>query len=194
MPARIKALYNIMPIENIQSVLEKGILCKERADRLSHRSVAMKMIQDKRENIKIPGGFRLHQYANLFFNPRNTMMFSIKDKSDKLCVLEINKKVLDLPNVVLADRNASSSYVSFYPSKYLNLLDFDKIFIRDWRSDEEWLYFEQRSKVCAEVLVPIKVPTEYIQGAFVDNEDNKILMQNYGFKKLIKIEQDIFFQ
>lgn len=183
-----------MPIANIPLVLKKGILCKEQADRQKHKSIAMEKIQGKRDKIQVPGGLRLHQYANLYFNPRNSMMYRILRNRNELCVLVVDVSVLDLPDVAIADRNASSEYVSFCDSDHIKLLDFNKIYLRDWRSTKKWLYYEQKSKVCAEVLVPQKIDTEFIKSAFVVDMKAKMKLEKTGFTKSIKINPDMFFQ
>jgi hypothetical protein len=75
MDARVTEYQCIMPIGNVPSVMEHGILSYERAARLEHHSVAMQEIQDKRDQKQVPSGLRLHQYANLYFHARNPMLF-----------------------------------------------------------------------------------------------------------------------
>lgn len=69
MDARVTELHCIMPIGNITSVQQNGILSHELAAKLPHHSVAMQVIQDKRDQKSVPGGLKLHQYANLYSTP-----------------------------------------------------------------------------------------------------------------------------
>src|SRR5882762_2493944 len=109
----------IMPLENIPTVLKLGILSHERAAKLSHESVAMQEVQDRRDQKQVPGGLKLHQYANLYFHARNPMLFKRKDEAADLCVLRVSTAVCDVEGVVLADCNASSNYVRFlHPSQW----------------------------------------------------------------------------
>jgi ssDNA thymidine ADP-ribosyltransferase, DarT len=85
-----------MPIANIGSVLARGILSYERAAKLEHHSVALQPVQDKRDQKQVPGGLKLHRYANLYFHARNPMMFKRKDEGPDLCVLQVSTQVLDL--------------------------------------------------------------------------------------------------
>jgi hypothetical protein len=48
-----------MPIDNIPSVLEHGILSFERTTQLPHATVAMADIQDRRDRKVVPGGLAL---------------------------------------------------------------------------------------------------------------------------------------
>ena len=68
---RVTEFQCIMPMTNIASVLAHGILSHERATKLAHASVAMEAIQERRDVKHVPGGLKLHQYANLYFHARN---------------------------------------------------------------------------------------------------------------------------
>jgi hypothetical protein len=50
-----------MPLDNIPSVLKHGILSNERVAKLSHRSVAMQEVQERRDVKQVPRGLKLHQ-------------------------------------------------------------------------------------------------------------------------------------
>jgi hypothetical protein len=110
---RVTELHCIMPIENLVSVMKEGILSHENAAKLKHHSVALQPVQDKRDKKQVPGGLRLHQYANLYFHARNPMMFKRRDQASELCVLQVSTTVLPLPGVVISDQNAASDYVRF---------------------------------------------------------------------------------
>ena len=58
-------LHYIPPIANTSSILRQGILSHNRAKRMQHQSVAMNVIQDRRARVTVPGGRKLHEYANL---------------------------------------------------------------------------------------------------------------------------------
>src|SRR5665213_1498991 len=109
MNQKVTEVQCIMPLENIPSVLKVGILSHERASKLQHRSVAMQEVQEKRDLKHVPGGLKLHQYANLYFHARNPMLYKRKSEVESLCVLRVSIDVCNLPNVVLTDRNAPSS-------------------------------------------------------------------------------------
>nr|VFJ98995.1 MAG: protein of unknown function (DUF4433) [Candidatus Kentron sp. LFY] len=81
-------------------------------------------VQDRRNKIQVPGGMRLHQYANLYFDARNPMMYKRLAQVEVLCVLCVSTDVLNLPGVVITDQNAASDYVRFYPPRFSTFLDF----------------------------------------------------------------------
>jgi hypothetical protein len=90
MDARVTELHCIMPIANLPSVVAHGILSYESAARLQHASVAMQPVQDRRDQRRVPQGLRLHQYANLYFNARNPMLYKRLDESGSLRVLRVS--------------------------------------------------------------------------------------------------------
>lgn len=185
--------YNIMPISNIASVLQHGILSNELAERIPHRSVAMSVIQDRRDQVMIPNGLMLHQYANLYIDARNPMLYKRKDED--VVVLKVDCRILDLPDVVVSDQNASSSYVRFYePDEAMHKLDFDMIFARSWEADNQFEYWRKKSAKCAEVLIPGKIEPSYIIAAAVKNDADKERIMVLGFDKKIYVNGDMFFR
>ena len=195
MSHRVTEFHCIMPIANIPSVLEYGLLSHEQASKLPHADVSMAAVQERRDHIHVPGGLRLHQYANLYFDARNPMMYKRLNEVDTLCVLRYETAVLQIEGVVIADRNASSDFVSFRHPSALSTLDFDMIYAEDWRHPGDYIaYRKHKSIKCAEVLVPHILPSGYIEGAYVLNEASRALMLDSGFEKPIEINPRLFFQ
>lgn len=155
MSRKITEFHCIMPLGNIPSVLAHGILSHQRAAKLAHRSVAMEEVQDRRDQKQVPGGLRLHQYANLYFHARNPMLYKRRDEAEDLCVLQISTEVRKLDGTVFADCNASSDYVRFLHPDDWRLLKLEAIYAPDWRHpDDPIAYMRHKSQKCAEVLVP----------------------------------------
>jgi hypothetical protein len=190
-------LYYITPIDNIPSILEHGILSNELAAKVPHTSLAMPEIQIRRINKKIPGagGLDLHSYANLYFDAHNPMLSKRRERNDTICILRINPNVLDMPGVIVADRNAATDYVRFYaPAGGIESLDKDKLFAKYWTNsqDENERRAHKRLK-CAEVLVPNKVEPNYVSGAYVANEKALASFAGLGTWLTVCIKNDIFF-
>lgn len=61
----LEELHYITPISNVPSICKRGILSHHGAARIQHQSIAMAEIQDRRAKVTVPGGRRLHEYANL---------------------------------------------------------------------------------------------------------------------------------
>jgi hypothetical protein len=193
MDARVTELQCIMPIANIASVMQHGILSHERAIQLHHHSVAMQTMQDRRDVKTVPGGLKLHQYANLDFHARNPML-SVRRNED-ICVLRISTQVLALPGVVITDQNAASNYVRFYAPNQWRLLDFDDIFARDWtHPDDPIREWRHKSRKCAEVLVPRQVASNMVTGAFVADEATCGRLNKMGFALPIVVNPAFYFR
>lgn len=193
MSHRVTEFHNIMPIANIKSVLEHGILSHARCAKLSHMDVSMADVQEKRDKVRVPEGRRLHQYANLYFHARNPMLFARQNEAPRLCVLRISTNVLDLEGVVISDQNAASKYARFRSPSALNELDFDRIYAEDWRHpDDQIAYWQHKSMKCAEILIPDCVETKYILGAYVVNELAKAALLEQGFCYPIAINRHMF--
>lgn len=176
------ALYSIMPIENIPSIMKQGILCHQDAQSVKHQSVALENVQEKREQKRVCGGLYLHQYANLYFNPRNPMMFYVQRHGDGICILAINPEILNQDGCVISDMNAAKREVRFYEPSALEELDFKQIFAEFW--EDEFT----KARECAEVLVPHRVDFSYVMGALVQSAEDREKLEKMGFSK----DKDIY--
>ena len=136
---------------------------------MDHLSVAMEEIQERRAPVKVPLGRPLHEYVNLYICARNPMMYKRRNQHSDLTVLRVNPAILDLADVVVADGNASSGYTRFAAAPQgLDLVNRDMVYAEDWRHpNNPFAYWEHRRLKCAEVLVPDRVASEYLVGAYV---------------------------
>jgi hypothetical protein len=195
MPHRVTELHNIMPIGNIPSVMAHGILSHEQAAKLPHSDVSKADVQDRRDKVQVPGGLRLHQYANLYFDARNPMMYKRLAQVEALCVLCVSTDVLTLANVVISDQNAASDYVRFYAAGFLRVLNFNQIYADDWRHpDDRIAYWQHKSAKCAEVLVPNGIQADFIRKAYVVSEAARSSLLATGFSKPVEFMPRLFFR
>ena len=172
MDPRITEFHCIMPIANVCSVMVHGILSNERAARLQHHSIALQPVQDRRDQKHVPGGLKLHQYANLYFHARNPTMYVRRDEAPNLCILRVAKQVVELKGTVICDQNAASDYVRFLHPRQWTVLDFDAIYALDWtHPNDPAAYYRHKSQKCAEVLVPQRVEVQFVTGAYVVDAD-----------------------
>ena len=195
MDPRVTEFHCIMPIDNLASVMQHGILSYERAAKLKHHSVAMKPVQDKRDQKHVPGGLKLHQYANLYFHARNPMLFKRLAESSSLCVLRVSTEVLRVDGTVITDQNSASDYVRFLAPSQWKLLDFDDIFAMDWRHpDDPIAYWRHKARKCAEVLVPQRVEPRFMNGAYVVDKSAAGGLTNSGFALPVTVDPVLFFR
>lgn len=187
-------VYNIMPIDNIPSVLQHGILCFDMMAHLQHTSIAMNDVQTRRSRVEIPNGHSLHQYANLYFSFRNPMISARRNIASQLCILAISTEVMNLDGCIFSDRNAAASLVRFYsPMEGMQHLDFRGIHAEFWTDPNPIIQREKKTIKCAEVLIPHRVAPEYIAGAYVINENAAAQLKSNGFNKRIVVNPDVFF-
>jgi len=174
-----------------------GILSHNRAKKVPHNSIAMPEIQDRRANTVVPGGRRLHDYANLYINARNKMLYKRRNQHADLCILCVDVEVLNLPGVVITDRNASScDYVRFSPAPDgLRYIDKELVFARYWTHPGDPIEeMRHGSIICAEVLVPDRVNTKYINGAYVSGEEAKAAFEATGAGIPVTVNSYLFFR
>jgi hypothetical protein len=193
--ADIPELHYITPIENVPSIWEHGILSNRRAARLAHASLAMEEVQDRRRDKKIPGARPLHNYVNLYFDAHNPMLSKRRNQNDAICVLRVDASVLDQPGVIVADRNAASDYVRFYPAA-AGIQDLDKalVFARFWtNADGPYEAMRRKSIKCAEVLVPDSIDPQFLIGAYVANERALRAFEALGTRLPVAINGAMFF-
>lgn len=194
----VRELHYITHLDNLASILNHGILSNHEVSRrgFTHVSVALSEVQERRRK-QIPGGQLLHDYANLYFNARNPMMFRrVCDREvthTRLAVLRISPDVLDIPGVVVSDGNAASRYVRFFGVEDgLGALVAELVFARDWRDANEIVYYRKKSATCSEVLVPCRVPADMLTGAYLSCPPASALAVPPHLDILIR--PDIFFQ
>lgn len=177
----------IMPIGNISSVMQRGILSHNEASKLphAHESVADEEVQLRRA--------RVHHFANLYFHARNPMMYKLRFQSRRICVLAVDFRVLSLPDVRLTDMNAAKSMARFFPVWQWQSLDFDMILARSWQDEDENRMRDKKARRCAEILIPNHVPPSYITHAYVQDSTEAEFLRQQGFDLPIILEPDLFF-
>jgi ssDNA thymidine ADP-ribosyltransferase, DarT len=187
-------LQYITPISNVVSILQHGILSHARARRLPHHSVAMQQIQDRRSQKRVPGGRPLHDYANLYICARNPMLYKRLSQHQSICVLRVDPDVIDLPHVVITDRNAASDYACFAAAPDgLSIVDHAKTFAEDWTHPEQIESWRLKAAKCAEVLVPDRVDTRFIRGACVSCDQSRKVFEELKTDLPVDVDSYLYF-
>lgn len=148
-------LYNITSIENLESILIHGILSKNKVSNLTrHIDISNAEVQHRRDNVVLPNGKMLHDYANLYFNPRNAMLYSKLYMVNNLCILRVDKKILDIENIFISDRNAAVRGAKYMGAdQFLNRLNFSIIYSMNWDYKDPMKKMEYKALMMAEVLI-----------------------------------------
>ncbi|HEX5495345.1 MAG TPA: DUF4433 domain-containing protein [Mycobacteriales bacterium] len=160
-------LHYITPIANLRSIMERGILSHRHATMVDHISIADANVQNRRKGKRISKGLMLHEYANVYFDARNPMMYKRRIHQAQIVVIRINPDILDIPGTVIADGNAAADATRFDPSPGgLVKLDEERVYATWWTDPDPWAYFEKKRQRCAEVLVPGVIPSEFLTGCY----------------------------
>jgi hypothetical protein len=170
----VKSLWHITHKDNIQSILQYGIVNHYDAHglKLNHVDISNFDVQKWRENIESCYNRRIHEYANLYINAQNSMLYYLKNIQNDLCLIEVSLSVLSENNYLITDGNAASHDTCFYQSVHdLELLPWD-ILNNDYWHD----FSDGKRKRCAEVLIYPSVLPEFITRihCYSDNTANDL--------------------
>jgi len=203
--ADVEELHYITRICNVPSILRWGILCHNKAKKVKHQSVADPCVQSRRKGKCVPGGKKLHDYANLYFNARNPMMFKRKSMHQDLTIIRVKDSILDEPDIVVSDGNAASSYARFFPAEEgIAYLSKSLVFAKNWRHKDRIEYYDQieyyrrKFAICAEALMPCCVRPDFIVGMYISclTSHQKVvdLVKGSRLAKCVSLAPDLFFQ
>ena len=123
------------------------------------------------------------------------MLFLKRDSHAELCVLRIDPAVLELDGVIVTDRNAAS-HARFSPgSTGLSLIDLEQVFAEYWTHPGDELATDNHKKIkCAEVLVPRRIPPNYIVGAYISCVQSMRRLGEIAPQLSVTIDAHLFFQ
>lgn len=160
-------------IANVPSILRSGIISRNKAKgrAMDFEDVSEPGVQARRAVKKIPGTSKhLHDYTNLYFDAHNPMLSARRARNNRICVLRINKDVLGLEGVIVTDMNAAKECWFKSVDEGLPLLEKDEIYATFWLHNDYWEQERHKGIKCAEILVPERVESRYIIGAYVANQ------------------------
>lgn len=191
----LEELQYITHVANVPSIEARGILSHRRAARLRHEDVSDGEVQDRRKGVRVPGGLLLHDYANLYITARNPMLYRrlCDDLCDCLCVVSVSTDVLDLPNVVVTDRNAAADYCRFRPaSEGLAEVDGDRVAVEYWPHFDRLEEQKRWNAKFTEILVPQVVPPDYLRGIRVGSKAAKASLLDLGVELDVTTDDYLF--
>ncbi|MCP4611785.1 MAG: DUF4433 domain-containing protein [Planctomycetes bacterium] len=166
---RLKELYYITHIDNIPSILTRGILshAQVEANKVEYVRVYDVGIVQNRKAILAPNGKSLWEFANVYFQPRNPMLYRVKHEKtvDNIAILAVRADILDRPDIFISTGNAASQTTEILPREegMKRLPEMKKYINKTWWTEE----MGTKRKIMAECLVPDRIPPEMIQSVFV---------------------------
>lgn len=194
----IRELYYITHIDNLHSILDHGILSHERVEKeaIPTTPIYDSNIVNRRKQILTPDSRNLWSYANLYFQPRNAMMYRVVHEKapEDLAVIGVNKNVLHEPAAFITDGNAAHETTTiYYPINGYEVLQREWSTIQnDWWSRDDG----SKRKIMAECLISDQVKPEHIQTVYVASNSVRETIQNRlrDSKITFSSEPDMFFQ
>ena len=153
-------------VDNLKSLSNSGIFSRSAVR--NFKNVANLDVVSRRSGIhEDVHGKPLLDYACLYFNPKNPMLYAKKEIQDSMAIIEVKKDVLKFGTTVYTDGNAASSDTRFFAGGYNNFdclgeLNWDCIYASSWNDHEDG-----RRLRCAEVLVLKCIGTHLIAGVHV---------------------------
>ena len=173
---RPKQFYYITHRKNLKSILENGIFARAQLKagifsffkKNKFESIHNEDIIEIRKNKK----FReqsLWNYANLYFEVRNPMLYSVirKHKEENIVVIQVDPKIIEIENAGITDGNAASSDTEFFEDIDNGLQKITKDqFEKDYWNNSD----DSKRKIMAELLVPEKIPKECIVAIYTAND------------------------
>jgi hypothetical protein len=146
--------------DNIASILKNGILNHYEAYQLNLNCVDISdpEVQRWREKIDPHYNRKIHDYAPLYINPRNPMLYVRRHLQNEICLVEVFLSALLENEYLISDGNAASHFTNFYNSlTQLDLLPWDVLNAKYWADIQDG-----KRKKCAEVLVYPKITPQHI--------------------------------
>ncbi|GAB4532300.1 MAG: DarT ssDNA thymidine ADP-ribosyltransferase family protein [Anaerolineae bacterium] len=167
---RIENLYYIAPVENLPSILERGVLSHAEVEKQKIRFVPIydAQIVASRQQRTTPDGSSLWEFANFYFQARNPMLYRVvhERKSKNIVVLALKPQVLDLARFISIG-NAASPYSEILPKEE----GLRRLLSREvWEMvKSDWWRPEDGSKriIMSECLVYGSIPADFIHTIYV---------------------------
>lgn len=173
---QIKGLYYITHIDNVPSMLKRGIVSHSlvQAEGIKYTPIYDEEIVSNRRKILTPNGKTLWDYANFYFQPRNPMLYRVlhEKSADEVAVISIRPEIIERDDISFSTGNAAHSLSEIITGaegkKKIQQIIKDTVNVEWWREEDG-----SKRKIMAECLVPDYLPPELIQAIYVARHSAK---------------------
>jgi O-acetyl-ADP-ribose deacetylase (regulator of RNase III) len=168
-----RGLFYITHTDNLPSILRHGIFCHERIERegIQFTPIYDKTIVAGRRERKVPDGRSLWSFANLFFQPRNAMLYRVllEKSSEEIAILCVSPTLLNRDDIYIALGGAGSdrSPIVSRNDGLRQIPKLKKYIDREWWSDVD----DSKRLSMAECLVPDSVSPGLITTLYVASHE-----------------------
>jgi O-acetyl-ADP-ribose deacetylase (regulator of RNase III) len=200
MPQRaVKSLFYITHINNLPSILQYGILSHRQVEsrKIPFTPVYNPDIVANREQRLTPDKKSLWDYANVYFQPRNPMLYKVISETDKknVVIVGINPQIVSVKGAFISLGNAASPLSPILDAeKGLQIIngEYWQIINSDWWKTEDGT----KRKIMAECLIPDRIPPTEIHSVYVTNSAvaDTIRLRELPHHVSVVVEPHMFFQ
>jgi len=202
MPRRtVKSLFYITHINNLPSIFRHGILSHRQVETqgIPFTPVYNPEIVANHEQRLTPARKSLWEYANVYFQPRNPMLYKVLGGTDKkdVVILGVKPQILDAIGAFISLGNAASSLSPLLDVKTgLQSIngEYWQIINSDWWKTEDGT----KRKIMAECLVPNGIPPAEIHSVYVTSapvaERVRAALGGAPHPVAVVVEPHMFFQ
>lgn len=187
-------LYYMMPLKNFQTVRKHGLVSRSTAmaQGVNIQDYSDPEVQSRRANRRDTVFERfLHDYVPLYLNPRNPMLYRLRDRAADLVVLGLTPSLLDYHDQhCFTDGNAASELTLFAKDPSVVLPSLDALKAVYWNDMPDG-----KRRRCAEVLVAPSIAPGFIEVAICSNVETAEVVNDAGLNlddRLI-VEPSFFF-
>lgn len=182
----VSTLWHMTHRDNIASILRSGLLNHNEAYQLNpdRVDISNNSVQKLREVVEPHYGRKLHDYVPLYFNPRNPMLYVLKDVQKEICLIEISLSALFENKYLISDGNAASYGTKIYKS-------LDQLSLLPWEvlDSEYWSTFpDGKRKRCAEVLIYPKIEPKHIKLIHCYSSETMSILSGFGGNTVVSRE------
>jgi O-acetyl-ADP-ribose deacetylase (regulator of RNase III) len=194
----IKSLYYITHVGNLPSIFQRGILAHRRVEEsgLPFTPIYDAAIVSHRESKRTPDDRSLWDFANVYFQPRNPMLYRVlheKDATD-VAVIGVSTATLNVPASFVALGNAASAATEILPAPagLARLGEIWSAVTSDWWNPVDG----SKRKIMAECLVPDAIAPAHILSVFVASHAAADKVRAMGAPRSVPVipEPHMFFQ
>ena len=166
----INYIFHMTHIDNLKGLLTKGIFAH--CNTLVQTKIDNEMVNNRRNVVEPIYGKKINFYVPFYFNPKNAMLYTNKDREDDIIFLVVDRRLIFQNKSLFTDGNAASNSTKFYDNLgSLKELDWGCLGSEYWND-----YDDGKRKKMAEVLIPKKVESSSIM---------KIYCKTYAIKNIV---------
>ena len=159
--------YHITHRDNLRNIFRYGILSWHCAHQrgLTASDISDPQVQERRNRIEPVFRRSIHEYAPLYFNPKNPMLFRRRELQEELVILEVSPDVLRYNQHIFTDGNAAAATTTFCTNREIIAASEDALRAEWWTALPDG-----KRRRCAEVLIFPSVTPRFITNAICANQ------------------------